>query len=223
MSKPRGAALNQRRSRDWDAYSAAHARIRTEVLRPLRSDIQRKVSEVVTEWILPLDRRKRIGDAIDRKDVAAKSIARKLGAKVEEGLSGLRQEVERALKSAVADLGTSVTRARIDFERTDVADTDEPDLDVLQGRWEEAIEATIGDTSTRLESFADQMGSLIVAIHRGETLDQTTDAIQYIALHIDTLAVEGKLYIGDVGVPLEKARQFPRGGAAAVVGSFSSQ
>lgn len=178
VSKPRGAALNQRRTKDWNAYAVALAKVSADILAPLRANLRERITEVVDERGLALDRRRRIADALGGKGDRARAATTRLRTRVDDRMALLRGEVERTLKKSVSDLAARITETQVEFAATDVTSTDEREVGALQDQWERAIEASARDTASRLEALAEQLDSLMAAVKRGETLDQTTDAIE---------------------------------------------
>lgn len=177
VAKPRGIALNKKRANDWDSYNAVVAKVEAEVLSPLRAEIRGRVGALASERSLPLDKRKRIAGVLDRRGERARSQATKARGQVEMNLENLRQEIARTLKASVSEVASRITQTQIEFETTEVTE-DEAASGLLQERWEAGIENTARIAIGRLDALSDQLGSLLDAVKRGETLDQTTEAIE---------------------------------------------
>ena len=178
IAKPRGAGLSKAKAADWESYGQNASRIRSELLGPLRERVEAALGQVVAERDLPMDRRRRAAAILDDKGERAVSDAGRLRRRVDVRLEELRSGVTRAVKDAVVDLSAKVEKSMVEILSGDEELSGDGGLELVQAKLEETIDVSAAETRSLLESLADQLASLMEAVSRGETLDETTDAIE---------------------------------------------
>ncbi len=178
IERPKGLGLPSKLEGEWETYRRTATKVRDEIVAPLRDDLDAMVRERIVTLGIHLDRKRRLDAAItQRKDKAVGDAAR-TQRKVEKQLESVREGVRKTLREAVSNLAFRVERTQIDFQSTDIAALEEERIQALQSDWEGAIEKSAADTTDVLDSMSAQLASLMAAIERGETLDQTTGALE---------------------------------------------
>lgn len=178
IDRPKGVGLSKKLEGDWESYRRTAKKVREEVVAPLREQLEAMVRERILALGIRLDRKRRIDAVIAQRSGKAVGDASRIQRKVEKQLDDVREGVRKTLREAVSNLAAKVEETQIEFLSTDIAALEEERVLVLQSDWEGSIEKSAAATTEILDSMSSQLASLMTAVARGETLDQTTDALE---------------------------------------------
>lgn len=178
ISKPRGIGLSKRLSQDWSAYDRNISDLRSGLFIPLREELMARISQVITERGFSVDRRRRVISSLDE---TARKASQEVGSerkKAKDQLAELAAATEQALTQSVKSVTSAIEETMARANAAEYAKMDEDAVARHQVEWEERISSAALDNKERLEALREQFESLLKAVSEGETLDETTAALE---------------------------------------------
>lgn len=178
ISKPRGVGLSKELQADWAAYQQNFQALQREVIDPLREELGERLSQVASQRGIKIDRRKEFRDFFETKKSSYTAAISRLRREISGKIESLGSGVSDSLTTSFSETVLSLEEVAAEFGRTDLdAMPDEQARTVLRD-WEQRIDRATSASSEMLEALSEQLGTLIGAVSRRETLDETTAAIE---------------------------------------------
>ena len=174
--KPRGLSLTSRLEKDWAAYQRISGQIRSDIISPLRREIENKIREATED---------RISDA-QRREVALQFLDSSRNRLVKD-LSALRNETytaadetQKVLKDVIREefamFRESVEKLIIEFTRITASKPNE--LEEAKATIERELTSIRERETSLLDAIRRQMKDLTESLKDRETLDDRTGALE---------------------------------------------
>lgn len=186
VTKPKALGLTKGLARDWATYQVQADRLEKEVFAPVGVDLGRLVGDAVARHGVPLDKRRRVHEAIRVSTEHAERRMSKSTRDVREALHATQASVTSFIKSAEGALRTTVQDILSDFGSRNLSSEDEAGFQTYQTRLEDRLaQAVIKFTSlldgtrARLEGVADAGVEGAISVDElTEALEEKTHALQ---------------------------------------------
>jgi signal transduction histidine kinase len=176
IALPRGLSLNTRLTRDWSAYERMSQQIQSEVLEPLRLDIDKIFHSATVGRIANEDRRKIALQNIEReKDLAVKGIV-SLRRDTFEASEVMHNSLKNVLQQEFSQLRASMENLVSNFTKRSVETPEK--LDEIRHEIEQEVISIAKAEMQLFESFKRQMVELTEGVNSRETIDDRFAALE---------------------------------------------
>jgi len=178
ITKIRGVGLSKKAIADWDAYRKNADRLEEEVFAPLEKSLDAIVSELASESLVALDRRRRIGQAIDEVSSLRKREISTLSRRAKNEANELAQKVIEEAQRRLASIDSTITSIYAEFSQSETAELSDEELLELQKKFLGEISTTAQAEAEALEGILHQLNSMAASIRRNESMEDETAALE---------------------------------------------
>jgi len=121
VAKPRAIGLSRALKADWSAYLTNFEKVRTDIITPLRQEIDDMITSVAKSSPIGLDRHRRVISALSAKRDTAMADTAKARREVERAVKELQVGADEAIRFAVTRVSSDTEQIFIEIERTDLS------------------------------------------------------------------------------------------------------
>jgi signal transduction histidine kinase len=154
VSRPAGVGLTKSLQKDWAAYRDQTGKLDREVFRPLAVALERMVGDIVTEAVLPVDRRRRLEGIIAPLLAEARKSVGTGARQLSEAVEAVSTEAAGVAREALQQVEAAIREIDAEFASTDLTALSEVGI------------AALRDRLTRLVNNASELGNLRLSILR---------------------------------------------------------
>lgn len=174
--RPRGLALTQKLQKDWSAFEAISTQIRSNILEPLRVELDEFFVQATAGRVSNAERRSIALQEIEReKDTAVRDLVG-LRRETAEAVELMQGSVKSVLKEEFANLRVNIEKLVDEFTKRSAEKPAE--LDNLRNEIEQRIAALRSQETELLDSLKRQMIELAEGVKDRETLDDRFAALE---------------------------------------------
>ena len=174
ITRPPGIGLSKPLQRDWALYRERANRLEREVYMPLAVAVDRMVGDIASEANIPLDRRRRVVDAVGesvtqaRKSVNGESRqVLAVGAEASRAVATMAREAVQRMEGILRDV-------EVELSATHVTELNDDALTDLRDRLVGRIEEAVGFETKALLALRDRLSA---AAHFTSAEDVTADEV----------------------------------------------
>jgi signal transduction histidine kinase len=136
------------------------------------------MTEVANSERVALDRRRRIDSGLDQASKLAQTGASDLRRQCSEALEQLSELIRSDLRTGLTALDSEVRNVISDFERSDLRDLAQDEIESLQTELEGRIRNAGEHTTERFGKLREQLQALVEALREGVSMTDVTAAVE---------------------------------------------
>lgn len=178
LKRPRGLGLTKNQSENWNAYVLESERLEKKQFGPLEERIRTSITNAMTALAGSIDKRRRIDMALAAIQKETESQMQRVKRETNAQKATLDDCVVAEIREHITNFQSSLKETLAGFERENVSDLSEKELEHLQLTLERQVAAIGEKESGALEGLRDQLAMLSDAILNDESIADVTAALE---------------------------------------------
>jgi len=176
--KLRGIGLSKKQMSDWDAYQKNVIKIEDEVFTPLENSLEEMITDLAGSSLVALDRRRRIGQAIDDISTVRKREIAALSRQAKAEANELAKRVMAEAQKRLTTIDATITAIYAEFSQAETSNLTDEQLVNLQRRFLGKISETAKGETEALEGVLHQLQTMAESIKSHESMEDETAALE---------------------------------------------
>jgi signal transduction histidine kinase len=178
LKKPSGVALTKNQQENWKAYLREFEALEKKVFGPLEHNLREHVTKIMCSFPDKIDQRRRIDSLLKGLRKQADQQAQKVKKEANNEIQELSKCVLSEVRGHIAALNNMTEKVFSDFERKNITDMSDSEIEQLQLQFENDLKATADKEISALENVRDQVGMLTDSIINDESITDVTTALE---------------------------------------------
>ena len=178
VTRPRGIGLTKNQFENWNAYLRENAELEKQQFGPLQEQLRSAVTRAISAMSGVVDKRRRIDQVLEGIQQQTQNQAHRVRRETNDEVGALKERVVAEVREHMSVLQNSLKETFAEFERIDVSELPDDELDALQARLELKLEEVTAHEIESLESVRDQLAMLSEAIVNNESIADVATALE---------------------------------------------